>query len=324
MYGPHSNNLFKFTSAILPMENKAEKKGNFQWEEMDGIRSLNIELVKKRHPIKYLIENVFGDKFVRYLKFLRSRSALKESLKNKNHIFQQQKCGKVAIIFMGSQDYVKFFPRFYSTVNQNFLPETKKDFFAFTDQTDYDYFKDKSNVHVVPVKYGGPAVMTLSKFKFISSIAEKLKDYSHVVYIDSDMYARDITTEEEFFCHTKPIIAIRHPIFLNVKGQFEMNPKSRAALNKNDDLSIYRQACFWGGKTNYVIEMCKRIKEQVDQDFQNKIIATWLDESHLNKFFVRNKHLIYTHDSNYCYPWGWPVLEGYSVKFFHDKGDVLK
>lgn len=309
---------------MLSMENKADKKGNFQWEAMDGIRSLNIELVKKRHPLKYLIENVFGDKFVRYLKFLRSRSALKNSLKNKNPVFQQQKCEKIAIIFMGSQDYVKFFPRFYSTINQNFLPETEKDFFAFTDQIDYDYFKDKDNVKIIQVKYGGPAVMTLSKFKFIASIAEKLKDYSHVVYIDSDMYAKDITTEEEFFCHTQPIFAMRHPCFLNAPGQFELNSESKAALTENDDRSIYRQACFWGGKTNYVIEMCKRINEGIENDFKNKIIATWLDESHLNKFFVRNKHLIHTHDSNYGYPHGWPILEGYSVKLFHDKGDILK
>ena len=70
--------------------------------------------------------------------------------------------------------------------------------------------------------------------------------------------------------------------------------------------------------------MCKQINQGVEEDFRNKLIAVWLDESHLNKFFVKNKHLIYTHDSNYGYPSGWPILEGYSVKFFHDKGDILK
>ena len=38
----------------------------------------------------------------------------------------------------------------------------------------------------------------------INKIAEKLKAYSHIIYIDADVYASSSVTEEQFFSHDKP------------------------------------------------------------------------------------------------------------------------
>jgi len=301
------------------------KSKNLQWGGTEGFKNRNIELVKKRHTIKYIIEDLFGMDFVRYLKFMRSRSKLKKSIRFHNVPKRQmQECSSLAIIFTGAGDYIKFFPRYYNSFKKYFLPKTKKKFFVFTDMINFEYLKNKEDVVVIPLEFRGGSFMTLSKFKFIASIKNKLKEHTHILFADSDMYAVGVTSNEDFFCHEKPLFAMKHPCFLNVMGQFELNPTSKAALNKDDNLSIYRQACFWGGKTKELIKMCEDINEGIETDFKNKIIALWLDESHLNKYFIKNLEKVYTHDSSYGYPGGWPVLKGYRVKLIHDKGDILK
>ena len=300
-------------------------KDKFQWGGTEGFKNQNIKLVQGRHRLKYLMEELFGMNFVRYLKFLRSRSKLKKSIRSHNLSKRQlQKCGSLAIIFIGSGDYVKFFPRFYTSFKKYFLPETKKKFFIFTDRVDFDYFRNKEDIAVIPIESTGGSFMTLSKFKFIKNIKNKLEDYSHILFADSDMYASGCTSEEDFFCHDKPLFSVRHPCFLNIRGQFELNPKSSASLTEEDNLSTYRQACFWGGKKKELIEMCEEIEKNIEIDLKNKIIAIWLDESHLNKYFIKNIGKVHTHDSSYGYPGGWPILRGYKVKLVHDKGDILK
>jgi Zn-finger nucleic acid-binding protein len=70
--------------------------------------------------------------------------------------------------------------------------------------------------------------------------------------------------------------------------------------------------------------MCEEIEKNIEIDLKNKIIAIWLDESHLNRYFIKNIGKVHTHDSSYGYPGGWPILRGYKVKLVHDKGDILK
>jgi hypothetical protein len=297
---------------------------NLQWDEVEGVRNLNRELIKNRAKYKFFVERIFGVDFVNYLKYLRSRPKLKEFVKMPKPQLQIQESKKVAIIFVGTNKYVKFFPRFYKSIKKFFLPNTYKDFFVFTDQVKDSYIKGKKDVKIIPIKHQGTSFATLLRFKHINSIADKLKKYSHIFYIDSDMFANCLVTEQEFFCHDKSLFAIYHPCFLNAKGQFELNPLSTAALTKKDDKSAYRQCCFWGGESKELLKMCKKLDKNIETDLRNSIIAVWLDESHLNKYFIRNVNKVHTYDSGYGYPEQWPVPKGFRRKFIHGKGDILK
>jgi len=65
--------------------------------------------------------------------------------------------------------------------------------------------------------------------------------------------------------------------------------------------------------------MCKELDKNITKDLKNKIIAMWLDESYLNKYFFEHPELVYIHDSRYGYPGIWPIPKGYKAKIIHKK-----
>ncbi len=296
-----------------------------QWEEVEGVRNRNVELIRSRHWGKNLFEGVFGKDLVIHLKYLRAWPKLREQARLQNLPHKQvQDCESLAIVTIGTSRYVEYFPKFYESLKRSFLPNTKKHFFMFTDRVDYPYFKGKEDVTPVKIEHGNTTLITLFRFKFVYSIKDKLSKFSHVLYIDSDSFATDVlTTEADFFCHEKPLFAVAHPGFLNAKHQVERNPLSTAALPEGVDLDVYRQCSFWGGKSGELLEMCGKIDENIMIDMSNKIIAMWLDESHLNKYFLDHRNLVYTYDSGYSFHGGWvrrwPVIKGYKVRIIHKK-----
>ena len=49
---------------------------------------------------------------------------------------------------------------------------------------------------------------------------------------------------------------------------------------------IYVLGGLYGGKTKPFLDLCKTLKQQIDQDEKKGIVAVWHDESHLNKYLL--------------------------------------
>jgi hypothetical protein len=209
----------------------------------------------------------------------------------------------LAIIFIGTNKYFQYFKDYYESFEKFFLPETTKHFFVFTNVTS-ENLNLKNNISTIFTEHEKWPLPSLNRYKYIFSIAENLKNYDYILYVDADMKVADVITEDEFFndINKKSLFAVQHPGFYNSKGTFETNPKSLACVNHDDDLSIYWQGCLWGGTTTEVLKMCKILSERAEIDLKNGIIAVWYDESHLNKYFVENKNLIGTLYPGYAYP----------------------
>lgn len=58
---------------------------------------------------------------------------------------------RVAVIFIGTGDYINFFHNYYEKCEEYFLPNTEKTYFCFTDA---EFGGDiPSNIKVVPIEH---------------------------------------------------------------------------------------------------------------------------------------------------------------------------
>ncbi len=268
-----------------------------------------------------IITNIFGLRIAYYCKYLIDRKALirelKKGIEQEYEKKQMQKAAKIAIIFIGTNKYIEFFPRYYKTIKKYFLSKTKKDFFVFTDMTNYPFLSKNKDIIVVKVKHQKWPFSTLMRFKMVNRVAKKLRGHSHIIYMDADMYVNLSITENEFFSHNKPLFGVQHDSYVNKMGEYEFNQNSTAAVKKGDDLSNYWVGAFWGGKTDYILKLIKELEKRIDQDLKNRIIAKWHDESQLNKYFIERKSLVHILDPSYAYPELKPIPKPFKKRIIH-------
>ncbi|MCP4400818.1 MAG: methyltransferase domain-containing protein [bacterium] len=143
----------------------------------------------------------------------------------------------------------------------------------------------------------------LFRFRYIHRIHKQLAEYSHIIFIDADMYVSACVSEEEFFSHEKPLFGVQHPgNYMRGHSPYELNPGSSAGVTEADDTSMYWQGCFWGGRTKDVLLLSRILAERIDDDLSRDIIARWHDESHLNKYFIEHRASVHTYHPGYAYP----------------------
>jgi len=255
------------------------------------------------------INKLFGSKVAYYCKYPLDKKAMKreleKGLKQESGKKQMQKASKIAILFIGTSRYVEFFPK------------TNKEFFVFTDVIEFPYLKNKKDVSIVKIEHQKWPYSTLMRFKIINKIAKKLNKYSHIIFIDADMFVNKLVTEEEFFSHNKPLFGVKHDSYVNKPGEFEFNTKSTAALKPGDDLSNYVVGAFWGGRKKEMINLLKELEKRVDVDLKNNVIAKWHDESQLNKYLIERKNSVHILDPSYAYPEFKPIPPPYKKRIIH-------
>lgn len=218
---------------------------------------------------------------------------------------QRQHCDSLAIIFIGSGKYVNFFPRYYESSMKLFLPDTPKHYYVFTDHTDAASFSGKENVTVIAIPHLPWPQITLRRYAYIASIADRLQRHSHVIFLDADTFVARRVVEAEFFVSERPLFAVRHPAFLHSEGTFERNPASLACVGEADDLSVYVMGGMWGGTTPGILKMSRELDRRIEADRSRGVTAIWHDESHLNKYFIEHRQAFFVHTPSYMYPEGW-------------------
>ena len=209
---------------------------------------------------------------------------------------------KIAIIFIGTGKYIDYFQRYYDSCQALFLRNTSKTFFVFTDNTSHLGLENE-NVVSIQTQHQRWPLSTLLRFRYINQISHQLQHFSHIVYLDADMYIYSDIEEEDFFSHNKPLFGVRHPgLFSGKRAPFEFDSKSTACVHPNSDLSTYWQGCFWGGEANQLLTMSKHLEQAIDADLRDGVVAKWHDESHLNKYFIDYRRCVHTYDPGYAYP----------------------
>ena len=209
---------------------------------------------------------------------------------------------KVGITFIGTSKYASFFEGYYKAVKENFLPESDRTFFVFTDQPELKIF-DQPDVSVTKVEHKGWPFITLHRFKFMTMVKEQLSEMDKVFFMDADLWPVSKINNNELFSEQSKFIGVQHPGFVGKIGTFETNPASRACIFDGQyDLSKYRQGCFWGGEADAIVAMITELDKRVDEDTSNDVVAVWHDESHMNKYFVENNEDVLTLHPGFAQP----------------------
>lgn len=224
---------------------------------------------------------------------------------------------EVAIIFIGTSKYVNFLPLYYEKCEENFLVNTNKTYFVFTDGEVSD---PPENVLLYQQEHLEWPFITLKRFEIINKARKKLSEFDTIVFMDADTLVVDKISEEEFFSNMN-LFGVHHPCdYMKMPphneppGAFEINPESTAFT---DDYSTYFQGCFWGGKVPLVFDLIDELERNVNIDLDNNIIAVWHDESHLNAYFAKHKDIVKVFGPEYAYPEVFSQYCNFNPKIVH-------
>lgn len=133
--------------------------------------------------------------------------------------------------------------------------------------------------------------VTIRKFEMVAQYKHRIKG-DYVIIHDADTGFIEIPPTSLF---EHDVVALEHigykeKIFGNVLP-FEMNPKSRAFINKPISRP-YRGGSLMGGERERFIDICEYLAKNINDDAKDGIVAVWHDESHWNWFISGNEHTV--------------------------------
>jgi hypothetical protein len=190
-----------------------------------------------------------------------------------------EKTLKIGILYICTGKYAEFYEEFMRSL-ESFLPDTEKTVFVFTDS---DSIKDEvsGQVKVFQAKLGWP-YDTLMRYHMFLTQKESLLKMDYLFFFNANMIINSVINYEDVIpSEDEDLVAVLHSSFTNSRGTFETRSASTAYLSESEGIYYY-QGCLNGGTSEKFIEMCETLKENIDIDLNNKIIAVWHDESHMN------------------------------------------
>lgn len=221
---------------------------------------------------------------------------------------------KIAIITIATGKYISLFNHLQKSIFDKFLIGHEKTIFLFTDN-DYN---QNNNIKVKKILHLPWPLNTLLRFNYFDSITVELKEYDLIYYIDSDIIVHDIIDKEIFPNNFNEIVCAEHFWEFKCLYPYETNKNSSAYVDINNPTfnPEYCQACFFGAYTNVFLKMTDELRNNINLDLKNNIIAKWHDESHFNKYLLNIPKKIL--NNSYTHPTSIPLNENLNgVKFIH-------
>ena len=209
----------------------------------------------------------------------------------------------IGIILIATGKYINFFDQVYKSYEKYFLPNYSKKYFLLTDCTDRKFDK---NIKIYKIKKLGWPGDTLYRYHRFMTIKNDIEANSINVlyYTDVDMKVVSEVGDEILPKIGKPLVAVAHPGFFykNKMGTPENRKESTAYIDPSEDRPHYICGGIQGGLTKDYLNASQTIKQQIDDDNKNNIIAIWNDESHWNRYMVSNLNKFKFLPANYCHP----------------------
>ena len=94
------------------------------------------------------------------------------------------KLDNLAVVFIGTDKYLKFLPKWYQTCEEKLVPSVNKQYFVFTDG---DVEGTPDNVSLYKQEHLPWPFITLLRFSTILKAKEELSKFDWLLFLDADM-----------------------------------------------------------------------------------------------------------------------------------------
>lgn len=216
---------------------------------------------------------------------------------------------KIAILYICTGEYSRFFKRFRKTCKNKFLTNSQKTFFVFTDNEKILKLH-KSDVYPIFQDFEEWPFATLHRFSYFFKIREELLKYDYIFFMNANLIIRKKIFENEILpVGNEKLVVTLHPGFFNkdkTEFPYDRNPESCAYIPYGEG-NHYFAGGFNGGKSVDFLNLCEVLKNRIENDYSKNIIAIWHDESHLNKYMYEFKYDYKILSPAYLYPEGWKI-----------------
>jgi hypothetical protein len=196
---------------------------------------------------------------------------------------------KVTLNLIATNNYTVFLGDIIESARSMFVSDCELMFIVYTNSDQEFDSPDIKKVHIDNEPWPMP---TLKRFHYFISAKKEILESDFSFYIDVDSIFRKPLTLSDMIKSDIGLIGTLHPGFVLVEtwnplGTPELNPRSRAFIEVGKN-KHYFCGGFFGGDSNSFIKMSEKIKENIDLDLNDGIIAIWHDESHINRYFMDN------------------------------------
>jgi histo-blood group ABO system transferase len=194
---------------------------------------------------------------------------------------------KILLNIIATNKYVWFLDKIVPSIDQFFFPNEEVTVLVHTNNTlspsVYEHKRLKILINEIP--HEGWPFITLKRFHYFLKEEKILSDHDYCFYIDADsLFIKEINQSH---ISESGMFGTIHPCLFNGPGTPERNPNSLAYIPEGSN-NRYFCGGFFGGSSEDFVQTSKIIKQNIDTDLSNGIIAVWHDESHLNHFFFHN------------------------------------
>lgn len=233
----------------------------------------------------------------------------------------------VCMLYICTGAYQAFWPDFYRSFEQNFLPTCQKQYHVFTD-ADTLPFADAPNVHLHAQPALAWPLSTMKRFEMFLRVEPELLAADFAFFFNANLVCSQPVGEAEFLPRTaqgETLLMVQQPGFWNKTPPFYSycrDARSRAYIPYNCGRD-YVSGGLNGGAGPAFAALCRELDKRTEQDLANDAIPVWHDESELNRYIAEQDPAAYRLlTPAYWYPEGWdlPFEEKITVR---DKNKVL-
>lgn len=203
---------------------------------------------------------------------------------------------KICILNIATNKYIRFVEPLLDSIEENFLNGHDISALVFTN---HEIEETSDNVKICQIEHEQWPIPTLKRYHYFLKQKEYISQFDYCFYIDVDMKIEGKVGDEIL----GDLVATQHPGFwfrdLN-EFSYERRPESTAYVPFGEG-KMYYAGGFNGGRPEHFLKMSETIVSNVENDFENGLVAVWHDESHMNRYLIDNPPTIELTPS-YCYP----------------------